>query len=205
MSFRWSESKVLDAVVQHKYAEPWLTMRQFRPGAGTGQWAEKSFDCFCFHPWPSESYARHVLEAKISRSDFLKEMKDPLKRRAGLYCATKFWYVCSPGCVRDLDEIPINCGYMEVDIDDEGRYSCEVLVPAPELVDEPPTWNFLAGAVRRVLGLDDVKNVQVDLGALASAQAELVKSQMECDSLRTKLVAAERKLEILGKAIRNGK
>lgn len=150
--FRWSESLVIKAVADSHYQQPWLVLPKFRPGTGTGTWSEKEFDCFCFHPWPSMMFQRHVIEAKISRSDFLKEVKDPLKKRSGLYCSNYFWFAAPPGVVRNLEEVPPNCGYYQVGRGPGGSLVSKVVIPAPELCDEPPTWNFLAAAVRRVLG-----------------------------------------------------
>lgn len=163
MAFRWSEKLVVEAVVKHFYQQPWLHLPKFRPGAGTGQWAEKEFDCFCFHPWPSENYRRVVVEAKISRSDFLKEAKDPIKKRAGLYCSTEFYFAAPKGCVRDLDEIPSNCGFYETSVDEFGELHCHKKIAAPELADEPPTWNFLAAAVRRILSDENIAEMRKEI------------------------------------------
>jgi len=168
--FRWSEAWVIKAVVQHFYKQPWLVLPKFRPGAGTGQWAEKEFDCFCFHPWTSENYSRHVIEAKIARSDFLKEAKDPLKKRAGLYCSNKFWFAAPAGCILNLDEVPINCGYYKVGGDPDSGLTCELVIPAPELADEPPTWNFLAAAVRRVLTEGEMAKLRDQIAELEKVQ-----------------------------------
>lgn len=181
-------------------------MRAFRPGTGTGQWAEKSFDCFCFHPWPSEGYQRHVLEAKISRSDFLKEAKDPLKKRAGLYCGTKFWFVAPKGVVRNLEEIPTNCGYYEVGVDSQNNYSCIIRVPAPELADEPPTWNFLAAATRRVIGDEGAKEFRGEIDHLKKRLAQNRKAREELkvvvDEQAKKIEKLERHIESLQKVIK---
>lgn len=171
---RWNERDVVQAVVTNMYPEPWLHLPKFRPGTSTGQWAEKEFDCFVFHPWRSEGYARHVIEAKISRSDFLKEAKDPIKKRAGLYCSTGFYFAAPPGIVRNLEEIPSNCGYYLVNIDEAGQFTCERIIAAPELADEPPTWNFAAAITRRVLGKEAVAEIH---GEIAKLQDQLKKSK----------------------------
>lgn len=187
MAFRWSEKLVVQAVVEHYYKQPWLVLPKFRPGSGTGQWAEKEFDLFAFHPWTSEGYTRHVVEAKISRSDFLKEAKDPIKKRAGLYCSNKFYFAAPAGCVRDLEEIPTNCGYYKVGGDPVNGLTCERVIAAPELADEPPTWNFLAAAVRRLL-------TESEIGALRSQIAGLESQIVSAASSKT--TAPEAKQEV---------
>lgn len=204
--FRWSEAKVVEAVLQHNYPEPWLNIPKFRPGTSTGQWAEKEFDCFCFHPWKSEGFARHVIEAKISRSDFLKEAKDPLKKRAGLYCATYFWFAAPAGVVRNLEEIPTNCGFYLVGLDETGHYTCGRKVPAPELADEPPTWNFLAAASRRVLSPEHLQQLNVEIDELkkkvrANVAARKV-LQEERVAYLEQIARQQKQIEALQKAVK---
>ncbi len=54
-----------------------------------------------------------VLEVKASRDDFLKEIRDPLKREPGMKIGTEFLYVIPRGMV-DKSEIPDGCGFLEV-------------------------------------------------------------------------------------------
>lgn len=160
---RWTESSITQALIRSCYPDPWLCFPQFKPGTGWGKWAEKAWDLFAFHPWPSGGYERHVVEIKISRADFLREIADPLKRRAGLFYSTQFWFATPKGVVRSLDEIPIHCGLYELERDEFGLPVVSVAHPAPPLPAMPPTWNFLAAAARRVLSQDGIGELRNEL------------------------------------------
>jgi hypothetical protein len=158
---RWTEKSIVEAVIQARYSEPWLCFPQFRPGTGASSWADKAWDLFAFNPWPSGGYERHVVEVKVSRGDFLREIKDPLKRRAGLFYSTQFWFAAPVGVVQSVEEIPIHCGLYELDRDEFGLPVVSVGLQAPALPAMPPTWSFLAAAARRTLNgraLEDARS-----------------------------------------------
>lgn len=191
----WTEASVTQAVIQARYPEPWLCFPQFKPGTGFGKWAEKAWDLFAFHPWPSGGYERHVVEVKVSRADFLRELKDPLKRRAGLFYSTQFWFAAPKGVVKDVAEVPIHCGLLEVERDEFDLPVLSVTLPAPPLPAMPPTWNFLAAAARRVLSGDtlgelrnELKHSQVleqeRLSAVAKLKAENARLRKQVKELQ---------------------
>ena len=109
---------------------------------------------------------RVCYEIKTSRSDFLCEVKRPLKRRMGLRYSNEFYFVTPPGLL-DPAEIPVDCGLIEAGaiVDDEWkalsaqhpasfyfdpvrRAYCLVLVPAPWRDTPGPTWQFAAAMLR---------------------------------------------------------
>lgn len=126
-----------------------MTWPQFHPATGRTDEADRSFDLFAFHPLPSSGYARHVVEIKIHRDDFTKEIRNPIKRRLGLRWATQFYFAVPELLVRP-EEVPPECGLYEIRINSAGIYECNVKVKAPELAGTLPTWSFCAAFVRRL-------------------------------------------------------
>ena len=94
---------------------------------------------------------------KVSRADFLGELKQPLKRRIGMRYSNEFYFVAPRGLLAAA-EIPIDCGLVEVCtfekmaelsyFDGETGMQCTVAVPAPWRDTPPPTWQFTAAMLR---------------------------------------------------------
>lgn len=72
---------------------------------------ERYIDAFAMHLWPSKGLARYAYEIKVSRSDFLHELKNPNKRAWGMEISNEFWFVCAPGIAKP-EEIPEGCGLL---------------------------------------------------------------------------------------------
>jgi hypothetical protein len=85
---------------------------------------------------------RICYEVKISRSDYLCEMKHPLKRRLGLRYSNEFYFV-TPAGMLDAGEVPVECGLIEV-----GAGFPHVRIPAPWRETPGPTWQFVASMIR---------------------------------------------------------
>jgi hypothetical protein len=85
---------------------------------------------------------RICYEVKISRSDYLSEMKHPLKRRLGMRYSNEFYFLTPAGMLQP-SEIPVECGLIEV----QGGFPV-VKVPAPWRETPGPTWQFVASMIR---------------------------------------------------------
>jgi hypothetical protein len=86
-------------------------------------------------------------EVKISRSDFLHEVKQPEKRLAGMAVSRAFYFATPLGMV-DPEEIPEGCGLVGVDM----ALRCHKIVPAPVRDIEAPSWTFAAIIAREPNG-----------------------------------------------------
>lgn len=53
-----------------------------------------------------------VAEVKVSRQDFLNELKNPEKRQPGFDNSSRAWFVCAPGVCEEA-EVPEGWGYMQ--------------------------------------------------------------------------------------------
>jgi hypothetical protein len=109
---------------------------------------------------------RVCYEVKTSRSDFLSELKRPLKRRIGMRYSNEFYFV-TPACLVNAAEIPAECGLVEAGYatleewrhwigrqagffhyDPETRAYCMITIPAPWRDTPGPTWQLVAAMLR---------------------------------------------------------
>lgn len=115
-------------------------------------------DAFVIHQWPTGTYRRVAYEIKVSRADFLREIKAPMKRRPGLCWSNEFYFVTPPGLVRP-DEVPPECGLREVvpqmvyggpgkPYRVGSELTLETIIHAPWRDTPPPPWGLLVSLAR---------------------------------------------------------
>ena len=137
---------------QRKFREQWAFFGELRLGTGYADISEKRIDAFVLNLWPSKNYRSISFEIKISRGDFKKEVKDPMKRYPGMMISNEFYFVTPPSLI-SVDELPEYCGLMEVN--EESK-----LVTVRRAVYRPkmnPTWNFISSICRRVIKQEEVE------------------------------------------------
>ena len=93
-----------------KYCPPeWCVF--FEVANQSGAYAKRYADAVAMSIWPSRGYVIQGFEIKVSRSDFLNEMKDPNKADAvGKYC--DYWWLVTPPGLVDEHELPAKWGLM---------------------------------------------------------------------------------------------
>jgi len=78
---------------------------------GTGYRCRSWVDVVVVDLWPSDGFTKRAFEIKISRADFLNELKNPKKNAwAREYC-NEFWYVAPSNVVKE-EELPEGAGWM---------------------------------------------------------------------------------------------
>jgi hypothetical protein len=110
----------------------------------TGMKITGFMDLFVLHYYMMDDWKRVAYEVKISRSDFLHELKHPEKRAFALSVSTHFYFATPPNLVRP-SEVPAECGLVWVYANGIVR----VKRPAPQRKVERPPWDFVAALVRR--------------------------------------------------------
>jgi hypothetical protein len=115
---------------------------QCRVGCGFGDDGERTVDLWGIST--KRPYNHLSIEIKVSRGDFFRDVKNPLKQRRSRMMANQFWFAAPVGLLTAAD-LPIWGGLMEVDEFGNVRYE----VPAPWFDSSPPTWSFVASIVRR--------------------------------------------------------
>lgn len=135
----------------------WAFFDEFIPGTGTAPSASSRIDAWAINVWPSGGFVTIAYEIKISRSDFLRELKDMHKRDWALTFSDQFYFVAPYGLINRA-ELPADCGLVEVSKVgargmyklDEQRYNMRVKVkPAPRQKRPAPSWALLASVARR--------------------------------------------------------
>lgn len=121
----------------------------FEVGNDTGTRVNRHADAVSIGIWPSTGHQIHGFEVKVSRADFLGEMKDPAKSQAIFRFCHRWSLATPPGLVK-VDELPPNWGLVTWD----GR-GMRTIKHAPLLVPEPIAPGFMAALVRRAGELDD--------------------------------------------------
>lgn len=153
------KTEELRALLRQRYpSNEWALAFEVECGS---RWA----DMFAMNLWPSRGYAIHGFELKVSRQDWLKELKSPEKAECA-YMRCDYWWLVAAENVATIDEIPETWGFMEA----QGNKLC-VIKKAMTKPDAPLTRDFVASLFRRLSGYSDAE--------LANAVNEKVKSMRE--------------------------
>lgn len=193
---KWDEGEILD-LLEHQYAPVGygygestkspddydcylppsafgqVFLSQLRIGVGYGKDADRTIDGFAMSTLSHNNFKRRAFEVKVSRSDFLHELKDPLKRRYAMHLSNEFYFVAPLDIIR-VEEVPFACGLIEVAENrqdgeqlktfwrpfQKGKHTygwhwpergmmARITIPAPYRDSGPPSWRFVAGVLRQ--------------------------------------------------------
>lgn len=115
----------------------------FEVSNDTGTSRRRYADAVAMSIWPSRGYAIHGHEIKVSRSDFIAEMRDPTKAdEVGRYC--DFWWLVTPAKLVAVEELPETWGLLEVT-----GAGLRVKKQAPKREPADMTRGFMAAMIRR--------------------------------------------------------
>lgn len=180
-------------LLRNRYpAGEWALMEEVAPRTGGGT---RYADAIAVNLWASRGHATHGFEIKVSRSDWLRELKQPEKADE-LVAFCDYWWVVAPAGIIKPGELPPTWGHLEVQA---ARLMTKA--EAPKLQAQPITRAFFASIMRRSYeGLDR----QVDLMAMrkqAQAVIDLEKTRAkyekdarrELDKLQAKIAEFEEK------------
>lgn len=143
MSDKDSTAAILAALAGLHPDASWLFVTEVGdPGSG------QRIDAYAASYWKSRGNERIAYEAKASRSDFLRELGDPEKRRFALDVSHRFYFATPPGLVQP-GELPAECGLVEIDGDGTAR----IVVEAPWRDTADPPLSFLLSLPRRAFQL----------------------------------------------------
>lgn len=113
---------------------------------GYGRGNPQRIDAFHMSDLPSANYMRTAYEIKVSKRDFMSELKQPNKRRAALLYSNLFYFVTPKGLVNST-QVPLECGLIEVS--ESGR--SDIVVKAPWRDGAAPTWALAASMARHLV------------------------------------------------------
>lgn len=149
------ETKAILKALRRRHPEKeWAFFEELRAGTGyrnvaAGLNPEQRFDAWAMNLYPSKNFVRIAYEIKVSRSDFLREIKHPEKRTQALHLSNQFYFVAPVGLIKP-NELPPEAGLIEVKDEWESRMK----VRAPVRSDAGPTWQFFASIARRMQSLE---------------------------------------------------
>jgi hypothetical protein len=142
-------AETIIALLRYRHAGE-IFVTELRGGAG-GRATDNSYiDAYALHPYPSKQNCRVAYEVKVSRSDFLKDIKQPHKHRAALVHSNEFYFVAPEGLLK-AEEMPLFAGLREVFTDNHGSpYLASPTLQAPWRDTNPPSWRFVASLCRNI-------------------------------------------------------
>lgn len=105
-----TESTLLELLRGRYGGKEWVLVEKARDAAGFG--ASRTIDAIAFNVWPSRGLVLVGFELKVSRSDWLRELKAPEKAEVG-HSLTDSWYVVAPREVVKIEELPKGWGLLE--------------------------------------------------------------------------------------------
>ena len=127
---------------RYKNKREWVFLEELTFPTGTRA------DACVFNAFYSKGFKRIAFEIKISRSDFLHELKNPDKRKSAVELFHEFYFVTPTGLL-DKKDVPLDCGLMEVSKDGGTR----IKVRAPKRAESPKnTSGFLSLLLRNATG-----------------------------------------------------
>lgn len=114
-------------------------------GIATGMACDRWADAMAMGLWPSRGLRLHGFELKVSRTDWLRELKKPSKAEKHVRYCDHWWLVVSDAEIVKDGELPPTWGLIAAK---GGKLHTKV--EAPALEPEPISRKFLAAICRRV-------------------------------------------------------
>ena len=145
----------------------------FEVGNDTGAKQKRWIDAVACGVWPSTGQEFVGIEIKVSRSDWQRELKDPLKAQELMRFCNRWYLACPAGMVKP-DELPATWGMLA--LDKAGRL--RVAVPAKQLDPQPPSPGFVMAMMRKANAVDGHLVDQLVAERVAEARKTMA-SQME--------------------------
>lgn len=139
------ENDIIEVLYGHFQIErDWACFHHLR--LGTGWVSEQTMDFWAMALLPSMKFETIGFEIKVSRSDFLSEMRNPDKRIMAMTLCDRFIFAAPKGLIK-VDELPNGCGLWEIE---DGK----VLKTRTRYEKNPaklvcPSWPFIASILRR--------------------------------------------------------
>jgi hypothetical protein len=96
------------------------------------------------------SFERRAFEIKVTRADFLSEVRTPEKRTPAFGVSNRFFFVAPAGLI-EPHEVPADCGLIEVrlSVKSFARDQTRTVVEAPWREIADPSLSFLCEVARR--------------------------------------------------------
>ena len=143
MSERLETHQVLNALADRYSGEEWAYLQEVRSSTGYVR-NLRTADALAMSLWPSRGLELHGFEVKASRSDWVKELKEPQKAEEIFKYCDRWWIAVGDAEIVKPGELPPTWGLLIP----RGN-KLVVKVEAPKLEAQTLSRNFLAGILRR--------------------------------------------------------
>jgi hypothetical protein len=155
------------ALLRRRYSSPeWALFFEVANSTGTG--ASRYADAVAMNLYPSRGLVVVGFEIKVSKSDFINEVRNPEKSVSiQKYCDR--WYIVAPAEAVDESLLPENWGWLQV-TGEQIRLRKE----GPKLKPEALSREFVAAMVRR-----GHESEQADIASLVKLQIDGLRKQDE--------------------------
>lgn len=160
-------------------------------GNGTGGTKTRAADALALSLWPGRGIELHGHEIKVSRADWLRELRDVAKADSIQRFCDRWWLVVGDPAIVTPDELPPRWGLMAVK---GGRLVATK--PAPKLKRAPWTPAFVAAVFRA-----HTKHVETNYASRDSYR--VLEAQLRDDDLRIEERVRERVALASARAIEN--
>lgn len=100
---------IIDALKERHPIESWIFATEVNTSTGysaqhqDGPGGTRRIDAFAMSLWPSRNFKRVAYEIKVSRADWLNEIKNPMKRVQAWHLSNEFWFAVPDGIVERGD------------------------------------------------------------------------------------------------------
>lgn len=172
--------------------DAWAFIEKVRDAAGFD--AKRTIDAMAMSLWPSRGLTLHGFEVKCSRSDWLRELKDPSKAESFMRHLDRWWLVVADASIVAPGELPETWGLL---VATGNRLVCKV--EAPRLAAQPLPRGMLASLLRSACRVAEVTPAEVRHAAEdASARAErawserVERAEKDSEKLRLQIQTFER-------------
>lgn len=186
----WTEDMLLDRLhakfsgVGRPGAPQWVSFSQLRADPS---YDTRTIDFWAMNCWPSSGFLSVAAEVKVSRGDWLREIKDTQKRASWKALVNQF-YFCAPKDIIKPAEVPEGYGLL---VPRGAGLGCVIQPRLNE--DAKPDWSFVACVARRVL--EHETDASRKLGNVAEIQGKPLTYEALC-SLAGKLDSRVRHWEL---------
>lgn len=178
-----TEADIMVALDASHPPPAWAFIPQVRDGTGIG--AGRTADAVAMSLWPSRGLEVTGYEVKVSRADWLRELRNPEKAETIFgYCDR--WYVATPEGVVAPGELPPTWGHKAFR---GGRIDTEV--EAPKLIPAALDRIFVASLMRRLHGLRADRR-EIDKAVVVALDERRTTDQRALDRLKQAVAAFEK-------------
>lgn len=147
-----TEADVLAALAKRYPAGQWVFLSHVRSSTGFDR-NLRTIDAMALNMWPSQGLELHGFEIKVSRADWLTEMRTPEKaERICQYC-DRFWLVVADESIVKPAELPTGWGLLVPRV--RTLSGLRALIQAPDRGRQELPRGFVASLLRRAFETDE--------------------------------------------------